>query len=287
MDNPSDDRKTRILEIPDGELAQAPLRATTGPLSEELPWVLEFRVVGTPATVQAQVHEAMIIGRSDPLSGSFPDVDLNPHGAQVNGVSRRHAAIIAKDNRIKVKDLGSVNGTRLNGFLLKPQEEYRLRHDDELQVGQLKLQVRFAVVPTIEAKSSPESGKENHATLPILGHGEQVLIVEDDPDVGKVFKIALEHTGFKVNVADTAERALGSIAHQRPDVIVLDLMLPDMNGLDLVKIVRKQGHTMPMIVCSGIAGDFQEIKAKEAGAETFLGKPVSVDTLVRAIELGG
>jgi CheY-like chemotaxis protein len=276
----SSERQTRRIDLPEVD-AYSPVRATTGPLEEQLPWVLDVRIVGTPATMQVKVHEAMIIGRSDPQTGVFPDVDLNKHGAQNQGVSRRHAAIIAKDNRIKVKDLGSVNGTRLNGLKLEPNEEYRLRHGDILEVGQAKLQILFAVLPTL--KPETENTRMNHASIPVVGSGQHVLIVEDDEDVGNVFKIALEHAGFKVSVADTAERALGNISHSLPDVIVLDLMLPDMSGFDLVRVVRKLGHIMPMIVCSGATGGFQMSKAKEAGADSFLSKPISVDALIREI----
>jgi len=275
-------RDTRHLNLPESDL-RAPLRATTGPLEEELPWVIEFRVVGTAATIQAQVHEAMIIGRSDPQTGVYPDVDLGPHGAQANGVSRQHAAVIAKDNRVQIKDLGSVNGTRLNGFALQPNQEYRLRHGDSLEIGQLKLQVRFAVVPTIEQDT--QETKPGHAAIPVLGHGEHILIVEDDADVGKVFNLTLAHAGFRVTVVENAAAALGLITVQMPDAVVLDLLLPDMNGLDLVRYVRKQegGADVPMIICSGATGGYQMNQAKDAGANLFLGKPISVEDLVKAI----
>jgi CheY-like chemotaxis protein len=274
--------ETRRISLPENEQPM-PLRATTGPLEEALPWVLEFRVVGTAAMIQAQVHEAMIIGRSDPLTGVYPDVDLGPHGAQSNGVSRQHAAVIAKDNRIKIKDLGSVNGTKLNGFTMEANQEYRLRHGDSIEIGQLKLQVRFAVVPTIE-RVAPET-ETAHAAIPVLGSGQHILIVEDDSDVGKVFDMTLAHAGFRVTVVGNAVAALGLITHEMPDAIILDLMLPDMNGLDLVRYVRKQdsGQDVPMIVCSGSTGGFHANQAKDAGANMFLGKPISVEELVRAI----
>lgn len=276
------DRQTRHLNLPESQ-RHAPLRATTGPLEEELPWVIEFRVVGTAATIQAQVHEAMIIGRSDPQTGAYPDVDLGPHGAQANGVSRQHAAVIAKDNRIKIKDLGSINGTKLNGFSLEANQEYRLRHGDSVEIGQLKLQVRFAVVPILEEVTQPsESG---HAAIPVLGSGQHILIVEDDADVGKVFHLTLEHAGFRVTVVDNAAAALSLVTVAMPDAIILDLMLPDMPGLDLVRYVRKQpgGADVPMVVCSGSTGDYHMNQAKEAGANLFLGKPISVEALVKAI----
>ncbi|GIL14553.1 MAG: hypothetical protein BroJett038_32730 [Chloroflexota bacterium] len=273
------DRETRYLDRPRTE-TPAPLRAT-GPLDEELPWVIEFRVVGTASTIQVQVQEAMTIGRSDPQRGVYPDVDLGPHGAQHRGVSRQHAVVIARENRIVVKDLGSVNGTRLNGRGMTPDQEYRLRHGDELEVGELKLQVRFAVVPTL---SGTRGDTLNHAAIPVIGKGQHVLVVEDDEDVGKVFSIALEHAGFRVSVANSVVSALGLVSHQLPDAIVLDLLLPDMSGLDLLRYVRKEfKRHVPMIVVSGATGGFQANQAKDIGADVFLGKPISVEDLVRAV----
>lgn len=278
----SHDFDTRHLNLPESE-QYTPVRATTGSLDEALPWVIEFRVVGTVSTIQAQVHETMVIGRADPQTGSYPAVDLGPHGAYHSGVSRQHAIILVKENRIKIKDLGSINGTRLNGFQLTPGQEYRLRHGDELEIGQVKLQVRFAVVPTAEPQGDATGNTPTHAAIPVLGKGERVLIVEDDADVGKVFSIALRHAGFDVTVMENAASALGLITQQMPDVMVLDLMLPDMNGLDLVSYIRKQSATVPIIVCSGATGGYQMNQAKDAGANQFLSKPVSVEDLVKAV----
>jgi CheY-like chemotaxis protein len=242
--------------------------------------VIEFRIVGTASTIQAQVHEAMIIGRGDPQSGVYPAVDLGPHSAFHLGVSRQHAVVLAKDNRIKVKDLGSVNGTRLNGFQLVAGQEYRLRHGDELEVGQIKLQVRFAVVPTSEGSGSQPVGA--YATIPVIGNGERVLVVEDDSDVGKVFKLALQHAGFSVSVMENATSALGHFSQQLPDLVIMDLMLPDMSGVELIRFLRKQpgGDSVPVMVCSGAVGGYQMNQAKEMGVEHFLTKPVSVEDLL-------
>src|SRR5262249_40585611 len=92
--------ETRHLDLPDKSTdSHVAVRATTGPLDEVIPWVIEFRVVGTAFTIQAQVHEAMIIGRSDPQRGITPSVDLEPHGARTGGVSRQHAVVMVSDNR--------------------------------------------------------------------------------------------------------------------------------------------------------------------------------------------
>ena len=274
--------ETRHLGMP-AESAPHPRRATTSPLQAGLPWVIELRIVGTASTIQVQVHETMIIGRGDLEQGIIPAIDLGPFGGHAQGVSRQHAVILAKDNRILIKDLNSVNGTRLNGYVLPANEEHKLRHGDELTIGQLRLQVRFAVVPTYDAP--PTDPQTNQVTIPVVGRGENVLVVEDDADVASVFRITLEHAGYKVTVMTNGVTALGALTHKFPDAVVLDLMLPDMDGLDLVHYVRKQpnGQKVPLIVVSGATGGFQMNKSLEAGVNTFLGKPVKVDELVNAV----
>ena len=258
-----------------------PVRAT-GPLHEPLPWVIELRVVGTAATIRVQVHETMMIGRADPSKGIIPAVDLSAHNGQGLGVSRQHAVILVKDNRIFIKDLGSVNGTNLNSAALAPQKEYRLRHGDEITIGQIRLQVRFTVVPTIG--SQPKGTGSLDAPVPRIAHGETALVVDDDADVAKVFSIALRQAGFTVTVVDSAAAAIAFVSREFPRLLVLELMLPDMNGLDLLRYIRKQPDNAKsrVVVCSASTGGFQMHQAIEAGAQLFLGKPVSVEDLLKA-----
>jgi CheY-like chemotaxis protein len=279
MPNPEDPglQHTRFLE------AQAPKslmpRRVTGPLDEVLPWVLEFRVVGTASTIQVRVAEVMTIGRSDPERGIEPDVNLSPYAAHIMGVSRKHAVISAKDNGITLKDIGSANGTRLNGYALNPNQPYRLRHGDEVTFGQLTVQVLFAVVPLVK-NARPED-----TIIPAVGSGQRILIVEDDKDVASVFGMILKQAGFEVQVVNTGVAALNILAEKLPSAVVLDLMLPDMNGLDLARYVRKNeapDQHIPVVVVSGATAGFQMNKALEAGADQFLGKPVGVDELLEA-----
>lgn len=274
---------TRHLKLPTSSAAAAP--RATGPLDRSLPWVIEFRIVGTASTVQTQVQSQMLIGRADAERKISPEIDLGPFRAFANGVSRQHAVILIKDERLYIKDLGSTNGTRLNGALCEPEQEYRLRHGDELTLGQLRLQVLFAVVPVTEAKTQTNEVPITPVTIPADGKGQHILVIEDDKDVGVVFRMALEKAGYVVTVVENVTKALAVVFQKMPDAIVLDLMLPDMNGLDLVRYVRKQHHQrrVPMLVVSGATGGFQMNQALEAGADAFLGKPVAVDELVKAV----
>lgn len=266
-------RETALSALP------ATIVRATGPLDAVLPWVIEFRVVGTASTIQARVTEHMIIGRSDAERGIRPEVDLTLYNGYNLGVSRQHAAIMAVDSSIRVKDTGSANGTRLNGVPLEAHRAYRLRHGDELALGRLRLQVSFAVVPLVSEALRPGS-----APAPTLGSGQRVLIVEDDADVAAVFGLILEQAGFKVLIVNSATRALAALAAGSPQALIIDLMLPDMNGLDLVRYVRcrEAGGDVPLVVISGQTGGFQMSQALKAGADVFLGKPIGVDELLGA-----
>ncbi|MBZ0296276.1 MAG: response regulator [Anaerolineae bacterium] len=271
------DRRTRHLDKYD-HTEEMPIRAT-GPLDSVLPWVLEFRVMGTSSVIQVRVSEYMTIGRSDPEKGVEPHINLTSYGGHVLGVSRQHSVILATDDRISIRDVGSSNGTRLNGYALVPHQDYRLRHGDELAFGQLQVQVFFAVVPLVSA-SKVDSG----ALSAKLGNGQRVLVVEDDTDVASVFSMILEQIGFNVTTVNRAAAAVSFINQKMPDAIMLDLMLPDMDGLDLVRYVRtlelETQTRIPIIVASGITGGYQMNLALNTGADIFLGKPLGVDELV-------
>ncbi len=272
---------TRHLNLPSTGVPAA--TSVTGPLDQVRPWVIEFRVVGTASVVQARVGETMVIGRSDTASGFVPEVDLSKFDAFSKGVSRKHTLITIKNQRLMLRDLNSTNGTRLNNAICAAGEEYRLRHGDELLLGQLQLQVSFAVVPSLtDTQRNLVPAVQKQA---IKGSGKRVLIIEDDHDVGNVFRMALEYAGYKVTLVNDVTKALGVVFQGMPDAIILDLMLPDLNGLDLVRYVRKQKtpQRVPMLVVSGAIGGYQMNQALSAGADAFLGKPVAVEELVKAV----
>lgn len=101
---------------------------------------LEFRV-GERRLVVA-VHVEMVMGRRTE-DEEVLQIDLNRYGAGQLGVSRRHAQIDVQSGELFIRDLGSTNGTRLNGALLSPEQPVRLRDGDELELGQFRTVVRF------------------------------------------------------------------------------------------------------------------------------------------------
>lgn len=280
---------TRLLKLPVSVGGVTP--RATGPLDRSVPWVLEFRIVGTAQTLQTQVQNQMILGRrsDSPTTGAQADVDLGSYNGFALGVSRNHATVFVKNERLMIKDLSSTNGTRLNDGLCEAGRDYRLHHGDEVTLGRLKMQIHFAFVPVHDTqthmKATPRPLIES-VEIPQIGNGTRVLIIEDDPDVGAVFALALEQADYQVVLVNDVARGLGLITSQMPELILVDAMLHDMNGLDLVRYVRKQpgGRQVAIIVTSSATAGYHRGQAIDAGADEFLGQPVSVDDLLQVVQ---
>jgi CheY-like chemotaxis protein len=283
MTGKSDKRRTQTQKIimPESVPAGPPSQGT-GPLDYAMPWIMELRVVGTPSVLQVEVKESMAIGRTDKDTNTTADIDLAPYRAYQNGVSRRHATISARNSRITIRDEGSSNGTFVNGARLDPNQYYRLRHGDTVSFGKLAVQVFFVVTPSSHEKhDSPFS----EVIIPTIGNGHRVLIVEDDEKVARALGSVLEQAGFVYSWQGNVTNALIEVDEKLPSLMLLELMLPDRSGIELIDYVRNQpgGETLPLIVVSSASGGYQMGQAIEAGADVFLTKPVGVDELLRGV----
>jgi hypothetical protein len=83
--------------------------------------------------------QVVVIGREDPVSGIFPDIDLDPHGGHEGGVGRRHAQLVLQGGQVLLEDLDSVNGTVVNKVKLLPHKPQPLQHGDEVRFGKMVL----------------------------------------------------------------------------------------------------------------------------------------------------
>lgn len=81
----------------------------------------------------------IIIGREDPVSGIFPDIDLTPHGGDEGGVSRQHCKITVQGGQYLIEDLKSTNSTRVNRQRLEPGKTQALKDGDEIRAGRVAL----------------------------------------------------------------------------------------------------------------------------------------------------
>ncbi|MEU9000932.1 response regulator [Streptomyces sp. NPDC048551] len=107
----------------------------------------------------------------------------------------------------------------------------------------------------------------------------RVLVVEDDPHLVRALKINLQARKFEVEEAADGGSALRLAAARKPDVIVLDLGLPDMDGVDVIKNVRGWSR-VPILVLSARHTSEEKIRALDAGADDYVTKPFSMDELL-------
>jgi two-component system KDP operon response regulator KdpE len=112
----------------------------------------------------------------------------------------------------------------------------------------------------------------------------RVLVVEDDREIRALIQSSLSVEGFEVQTAVSLSEASALVRHSPPDVIVLDLGLPDGDGVELVQEVRKR-HTLPIIVVSARHQEAQKIRLLDAGADDYLTKPFSVAELLARIRV--
>ena len=112
-----------------------------------------------------------------------------------------------------------------------------------------------------------------------------VVVIDDDPDVLRVVRIKLERAGFRVGTASDAATGLDMVRRRRPDVAIIDLMLPDRDGLDLVRdLAGLPGGEAPVVLILSARSGMNEIKRGiEAGADDYVTKPFSPRELIERI----
>ncbi len=116
-----------------------------------------------------------------------------------------------------------------------------------------------------------------------MNRGARVLVVDDEPQIRRSLQVNLEGKGYQVLTAEDGEQAVQVMAHQPPDVIVMDLLLPGIDGIELTRRLRKDS-AVPIIFLSAIGEEQKKIDALEAGADDYVTKPFSVDELLARIK---
>ena len=111
-----------------------------------------------------------------------------------------------------------------------------------------------------------------------------ILIVEDDPPIRNLISVTLEAHEYRYVVAGNAANAILEATSHNPDIMLLDLGLPDMDGVDVIRKIRTWSN-MPIIVISARSDDADKIEALDAGADDYLTKPFSVDELLARLRV--
>jgi DNA-binding response OmpR family regulator len=110
-----------------------------------------------------------------------------------------------------------------------------------------------------------------------------ILVMEDDLNVARGLEMILSEEGYEVNLAGTGELAMKAFKEKRFDLLVADLRLPDMNGMDVIKQVKEQEPETEVIVITGYGTTAKAVKAMKMGVHDFLPKPFTEDQIKTAI----
>jgi two-component system KDP operon response regulator KdpE len=113
-------------------------------------------------------------------------------------------------------------------------------------------------------------------------HSPVAILIEDEPQIRRFVRLALEAEGWQVVEADTARRGLLDAGTRKPDLLVVDLGLPDGDGLDLIRDVRGWSN-VPIVVLSARSDESDKIAALDAGADDYLTKPFGVGELLARV----
>ncbi len=115
--------------------------------------------------------------------------------------------------------------------------------------------------------------------------GRQILVVEDEKPIRDMIAFGLRRAGFEVLEAEDASTARSKIADRRPDLLLVDWMLPDQSGLDLTRAIRRDKETedLPVIMLTARAAEQDKVSGLEVGADDYLTKPFSTRELVARI----
>jgi two-component system KDP operon response regulator KdpE len=114
--------------------------------------------------------------------------------------------------------------------------------------------------------------------------GARILVVDDEPAILRAIRANLARHGFQVETAESGDQALEAYARHRPDLVLLDLALPDVDGLVVLREVRARSNT-PVVVLSVRDAERDKVAALDLGADDYLTKPFGVDELLARIRV--
>ena len=111
---------------------------------------------------------------------------------------------------------------------------------------------------------------------------KKILIVEDDKGISEFVKLELDHEGFETELAETGRAALEKFSSFSPDLILLDIMLPELSGLEVLRRIRKTSN-VPVILVTARGDTYDRVEGLDAGADDYIPKPFEIEELLARI----
>jgi two-component system, OmpR family, response regulator len=114
--------------------------------------------------------------------------------------------------------------------------------------------------------------------------GERLLLVDDEDNLRSMLEAALRYSGFEVHAADSGRTALEAVGSIEPDLVVLDVMLPDLDGFEVCRRWRQEGRRTPVVFLTARDGTEDKVRGLTTGGDDYLVKPFSLEELVARIQ---
>src|SRR5262249_6843651 len=138
--------------------------------------------------------------------------------------------------------------------------------------------------PLRNSERRPASPRELTLASYAGGVGQRVLVVDDDPTVSDVMRRYLERAGFEGSMAADGLTALAAYDKYQPDLVVLDLMLPGIDGLEVCRRLRAKSSTVPIIMLTALGEESDRVLGLQLGADDYVTKPFSPRELVLRVQ---
>lgn len=113
---------------------------------------------------------------------------------------------------------------------------------------------------------------------------EKILVVEDDKDIQEIVAEILKAEGYEVVTAGNGLEGYTHFKEDEPDLIILDVMMPKMDGYQMAKLVRQKDQAIPIIMLTALEEEYDEIKGFEIGVDDYIAKPFSFNILIKRVK---
>ncbi|HEY7257679.1 MAG TPA: response regulator transcription factor [Gaiellales bacterium] len=113
-----------------------------------------------------------------------------------------------------------------------------------------------------------------------MAPSQRVLVVEDDPAIARLLEVELSEAGYAVELAGTGADGLAAIERDEPAIVLLDVRLPDIDGLSVCRQARRSGHGMPILMLTALDRVGDRVLGLDAGADDYLAKPFAIEELL-------
>lgn len=111
-----------------------------------------------------------------------------------------------------------------------------------------------------------------------------VLLTDDNEDIVELVKLVLAKSGYRVETAPDGNAAVSRCMQDPPDLVIMDLNMPGMNGFDATRRLREQGYTRPIVILTASESDADRKRAKECGADAYILKTLNMDDVERVLD---